>query len=71
MQKRELEGHERTCGWLATARGHTAAFLVDLGEIPNYRATVANRERGMVHWLCNKIAEQAGPSIYSNQKRRL
>jgi hypothetical protein len=68
MQKREPEGHERTCGRLAMARGHMAAFLADFGENRNSRAMVANRERGMVHWLRNKIAEQAGPSIYSDQK---
>jgi hypothetical protein len=42
MQKRKLEGHERTYRWLAMARGYTAAILADLGKIPNTGTVVAN-----------------------------
>jgi hypothetical protein len=41
----------------------TATNLTDLGEVPNSRATVANRGRGVVLWVFNKLAEQARASI--------
>jgi hypothetical protein len=71
MQKREPEGHEWTCGWLTMARGHTAAWLIELWENWNSRAIVVTREREVVFWLRNKIAEEAGASIYRDQKRWL
>jgi hypothetical protein len=37
------------------------------GEIPNSRATVANRGRGAVLWVHNKLAEHAEHSIYSDR----
>jgi hypothetical protein len=45
--------------------------LADLGEIPISRATVANRGREVVFWFRNELTEQAGASIYSDQKRWL
>jgi hypothetical protein len=41
-----------------------AAFLADLGEIPNSGDVVANRERRAVLWVRNKLTEQAEHSIY-------
>ena len=49
----------------------TAAILADLGEERNWGATVANRRRGLVLWLRNNLAEQAGASIYKGFERRL
>jgi hypothetical protein len=60
MLEHEPEKHEPTCGWMSTARCLTTARLTELGEIRNSGAVGANRERGMVHWLRNKLAEQAG-----------
>jgi hypothetical protein len=34
--KQERGGRDRTCGELAMASSHTAGFLTDLGEIPNW-----------------------------------
>jgi hypothetical protein len=38
LLKRERGRHGRTCSELATASSHTAVFLTDLGEIPNWGA---------------------------------
>jgi hypothetical protein len=38
------------------------------GEIPISWATVANWGRKVVFWLHNELTEQAGASIYSDQK---
>jgi hypothetical protein len=46
-------------------------FLDDFGEDGNSRAMVDDREGGGVCWVRNKIAEQGGPSIYSDQPRWL
>jgi hypothetical protein len=43
----------------------------DLGENPNSLVMVANLGRGAVLWVRNKLAEQAGATIYSVQKRWL
>jgi hypothetical protein len=48
MLEHESKKREPTYGWLVTARCLTAANLADLGEIPNSRATTANRGRGAV-----------------------
>jgi hypothetical protein len=40
--KQEQGGHDRTCGELSTASSHTAVFLIDLGEIPNWGAVLDN-----------------------------
>jgi hypothetical protein len=34
--KQERGGRDRTCGELATVSSHTAKFLTDLEEIPNW-----------------------------------
>jgi hypothetical protein len=49
------------------ARDHPAVFLTDLGENENSRAMVDNREWGGVCCVRNEIAEQVGPSIYSDR----
>jgi hypothetical protein len=40
--------------------------MTDLREISIPRATVERLKGGVVHWACNKKAEQGGPSIYSD-----
>jgi hypothetical protein len=41
-------------------------FWPILGEIPNSRATLANRGRGAVLWVRNKLTEHTEHSTYSN-----
>jgi hypothetical protein len=67
MLEHKPEKHEPTCGWLSRARCLTMARLTELGENRNSRVVVANRQWGAVHWLRNKIAEQAEHSIYSDR----
>jgi hypothetical protein len=67
MLEHEPEKHKPNCERLATTRCLTVAILVDLGEIPNSRATLANRGQGAVLWVRNKLTEHAGHSIYSNR----
>jgi hypothetical protein len=66
MLEDEPEKHEPTYERLATTRCLTTAILADLGEIPNSRATVANRGRGVVLWVRNKLMEHIEHSIYSD-----
>jgi hypothetical protein len=48
--------------------GHGEVFTVarkpDLREVWNSRATVANRRRGLVHWMRNNLTELTGALIY-------
>jgi hypothetical protein len=46
------------------ARSHRSVFLSDLGEIPNWGALVDDSRHGLLHWLHNYLAEQAGSAIY-------
>jgi hypothetical protein len=58
--KQEDSEHEWTWNSLATARSHRSVFLVDLGEIPNWGALVDDLRWGLVYWVHNYLAEQAG-----------
>jgi hypothetical protein len=49
---------------LATARSHRSVFLVDLGEIPNWGVLVDDSRHGLLYWVHNYLAEQAGSAIY-------
>jgi hypothetical protein len=50
-------------------RSHRSVFLSDLGEIPNWGALVDDSRHGLLHWLHNYLAEQAGSTIYSRLER--
>ena len=56
---------------LATEELFTAVMATDLGEKPNSGAMVANRRRGLVLGVRNKLTELSAPSIYSICKRWL
>jgi hypothetical protein len=56
---------------LAMEELSTAAMAIKLGEKLNSGAMVANQRLGLVLWLHNNLAEQAGASIYRVFERRL
>jgi hypothetical protein len=67
--KQERGGRERTYGELATTSSHTAVFLIDLGEIPNWGAVGDDWRWGLVHWVHNYLAELSGEAIYRFHRR--
>jgi hypothetical protein len=50
-------------------RSHRSVFLSDLGEIPNWGALLDVSRHGLLHWLHNYLAEQAGSAIYRLPQR--
>jgi hypothetical protein len=43
---------------------HRTVFLVDLGEIPNWRAQVSNWRHGLVDWVLDYLTDPMTHSIY-------
>jgi hypothetical protein len=62
-----MSGPEDGCPWWDVSRRHDRQIV----ENPNSPAMVPNRGRGAVHWVRNKLVEQAGASIYNGQQRWL
>jgi hypothetical protein len=48
---------------------HTAGFLTDLGEIPNWGAVGDDLRCGLVHWVHNYLAELTWAVIYRSHQR--
>jgi hypothetical protein len=68
MLEHQAEKLELTCRWLDTVRCPRWQ-KTELGEKRNWGATVDDQRRGLVLWLRNNLAEQAGASIYRVRKR--
>jgi hypothetical protein len=64
MLEHSTEGYESTWSRLATVSSHRTVFLVDLGEIPNWRAQVSNWRHSLVAWVLDYLTDPTTHSIY-------
>jgi hypothetical protein len=64
MLEHSKEGYESTWSRLATVSSHRTVFLVDLGEIPNWRAQVSNWRHDLEDWVLDYLTDPTTHSIY-------